>query len=53
MFKQHLQNLSGFQNSYLIFSLIVFMVFFAGVLWFIFKADKRYLKEMAEKPLEN
>lgn len=53
MFKQHIQNLSGIQNGYLIFSLIVFILFFVGVLWYVFKADKGYLKDMAEKPLEN
>lgn len=53
MFKQHIQNLTGvFHSGYLIFSLIVFMTFFLGVLVWVFKADKSYIKDMEKKPLE-
>ncbi len=50
MFKQHIQNMSGIQDGYLVFSLIVF---FIGIVWWTFTADKKYLKDMEEKPFEN
>lgn len=53
MFKQHIQNMTGIENGYLIFSLIVFFVFFVGVLWWTFTADKAYIKDMEDKPFEN
>ncbi len=53
MFKQHIQSMTGIQDGYLIFSLLVFMVFFAGVVWWLFKADKAYIKDMEQKPFEN
>ncbi|OYU97104.1 MAG: CcoQ/FixQ family Cbb3-type cytochrome c oxidase assembly chaperone [Bacteroidetes bacterium B1(2017)] len=53
MFKQHIQSMVGIESGYLIFSLIVFMTFFVGVLWWVFKADKNYIKDMGNKPFEN
>lgn len=54
MFKQHIQNLTGVVHSgYLIFSLILFMAFFIGVLWWLLKSDKEYFKDMEQKPFEN
>jgi cytochrome c oxidase cbb3-type subunit 4 len=53
MFKQHIQSMSGIQDGYLIFSLIVFFLFFVGVLWWTFTADKSYIKDMEDKPFEN
>jgi cytochrome c oxidase cbb3-type subunit IV len=53
MFKQHIQGLVGIHTGYLIFSLLLFMAFFLGVIWWLFKADKNYFKDMEQKPFEN
>jgi cbb3-type cytochrome oxidase subunit 3 len=53
MFKQHIQSMVGIESGYLIFSLIVFLSFFLGVLWWVVKADKKYIKDMEQKPFEN
>ncbi|MDP1727101.1 MAG: CcoQ/FixQ family Cbb3-type cytochrome c oxidase assembly chaperone [Bacteroidota bacterium] len=53
MFKQHIQNIPGIQSGYLIFSMLVFIVFFLGIIWWLFKADKAYIEDMKNKPFEN
>lgn len=53
MFKQHIQSMVGIESGYLIFSLVVFLSFFIGVLWYVLKADKDYIKDMEQKPFEN
>jgi cytochrome c oxidase cbb3-type subunit 4 len=50
--KQFLANVEGV-DGYLIFSLIVFMLFFIGLLWWVFKADKNYIQKMKNIPLDN
>lgn len=52
MFKQHITSMTGIENGYLIFSLVVFMAFFTGVLFWLLKADKTYIQDMGNKPLE-
>lgn len=51
MFKQHIQNVQG-MDGYLIFSMLVFIVFFLSVIVWLLKADKKYITEMKNKPLE-
>lgn len=51
MFKQHLKNVE-IMDGYLIFSLLVFMVFFIGVVVWLNKVDKKYISDMKNKPLE-
>ncbi|MEI6881273.1 MAG: CcoQ/FixQ family Cbb3-type cytochrome c oxidase assembly chaperone [Bacteroidota bacterium] len=49
--KQYLANVQGV-DGYLIFSMIVFMVFFIGLLFWVFKADKKYIDKMKNIPLD-
>lgn len=53
MFKQHIQSMVGIESGYLVFSLIVFLTFFMGVLWWVYRADKKYISDMKNKPFEN
>lgn len=50
--KQFLANVQGV-DGYLIFSLIVFFLFFVGLLWWVFTADKGYISKMKNIPLDN
>ncbi|MBP9187488.1 MAG: CcoQ/FixQ family Cbb3-type cytochrome c oxidase assembly chaperone [Bacteroidia bacterium] len=49
--KQFLGNVQGV-DGYLIFSLIVFLLFFIGLLWWVFTADKDYINKMKNIPLD-
>lgn len=49
--KQFLDHVTGMEG-YLIFSMIVFFSFFIGLLVWVFKADKKYIKEMENLPLD-
>ncbi len=51
MFNHYLQTIEGV-GIYPIFSLLVFFFFFMGMLFWMFKADKSYIKKMSELPLE-
>ncbi len=48
--KQYLANVQGV-DGYLIFSMIVFLSFFIGLLFWVFKADKKYIDKMKNIPL--
>jgi cytochrome c oxidase cbb3-type subunit 4 len=50
--KQFLANVQGV-DGYLIFSMIVFMLFFVGLLGWVFKADKQYINDMKNIPLDH
>ncbi len=50
MFKHFIQQLSGDEN-YLIFSLIVFFVFFLLVAVYLFFMKKDYIDEMSNMPI--
>ncbi len=52
MYKEVLQSIEGI-GIYPIISLLFFFVFFVGILVWYFRADKAYLKKMAELPLDN
>ncbi len=49
--RQFLNNVTGV-NSYLIFSMIVFMLFFIGLVIWVIKADKKYINKMKNLPLD-
>ncbi len=49
--KQFLANVQGV-DGYLIFSMIVFMLFFLGLIWWVIKADKGYVTKMKHLPLD-
>jgi cytochrome c oxidase cbb3-type subunit IV len=49
--KQFLANVQGV-DGYLIFSMVVFMLFFVGLLWWVFKTDKGYIHKMKNIPFD-
>ena len=51
MFKDYLQSIEGVE-VYAIISMIIFITFFIGILIWLFKVDKQYIKKMRELPLE-
>ncbi len=52
MIKDYLQAIENVA-IYPIISLIIFVLFFAAVLFWIFKLDKKYISRMENLPLEN
>lgn len=52
MIKDYLQTIENVA-VYPLFSLILFVLFFAAVLFWIFKLDKKYISRMENLPLEN
>lgn len=50
--KQFLANVQGV-DGYLIFSMVVFMLFFVGLLWWVLTADKNHIKQMKNIPFDN
>ncbi len=52
MYKETLNSVEGI-SIYPIISLIVFVLFFAAIIIWLFKADKSYIKKMENLPLEN
>lgn len=52
MYKEVLQSIEGI-GIYPVISMILFIVFFAIVLIWYFKADKKYLNKMSNLPLDN
>lgn len=51
MFKQFISNIPG-ADSYMIFSLITFMVFFTAVGIYMFFIDRKHIEEMKQLPFE-
>ena len=52
MYKEILQSIEGIE-IYPLISLFIFIALFAGIVWWIFKLDKSYVKEMETLPLGN
>ena len=52
MFKHYFEGIRGI-DIYPIFSLLVFFIFFVVMSIWIFKADRRLMEEMSNKPLES
>jgi cytochrome c oxidase cbb3-type subunit 4 len=50
MFKEVLQSIEGV-GFYTIVSMIIFILFFIGMTIWLFKVDKKYIKQMRELPL--
>jgi cbb3-type cytochrome oxidase subunit 3 len=50
-FRRYAETIAGV-NVYPKISLIIFFVFFIALLWFTFKADKKYIQEQANIPLD-
>jgi cytochrome c oxidase cbb3-type subunit 4 len=51
-FIHYLENISGI-SIYPLTSLFIFFLFFVGLLWFVLKTDKNYLKEIEQLPFDN
>ena len=52
MYKELLQSIEGIE-IYPIISLFIFLALFAGIVWWVLKLDKGYVKEMETLPLGN
>ena len=52
MVKEYLQSLEG-MTIYSIISLVMFVVFFAVIIMWTLKVDKKYIIKMENLPLEN
>jgi len=50
MFKEVLQSIEGIE-FYTIVSMIILILFFIGIVIWLFKVDKKYIKHMSELPL--
>lgn len=50
-FRRYAETIAGV-NVYPKISLIIFFVFFIALLWFTFRADKKYIEEQASIPLD-
>ena len=50
MFKEALQSIEGIE-FYTIVSMIILILFFIGIVIWLFKVDKKYIKHMSELPL--
>ena len=52
MYKDILQSIEGVE-FYAIAAMIIFILFFVGIIIWIVKVDKGYIKEMSELPLKD
>ena len=52
MFKHYFEQIQGIE-IWPIISLIIFFTFFVGLIWWVIKVDKGYLKEMENLPMKN
>jgi cbb3-type cytochrome oxidase subunit 3 len=50
MFKEVLQSIQGIE-FYTIASMLILILFFIGIVIWLFKVDKKYIKTMRELPL--
>jgi len=51
MFKEVLQSIEGIE-FYTIVSMMILILFFIGMIIWLFKVDKKYIKTMSELPLK-
>ncbi len=49
MFKHYFEQLDNFQ-IYPLISLTIFFAFFVGLIWWVVRADKNYIKTMEQMP---
>lgn len=52
MYKNVLQNINNIE-IWPIISFVIFFVFFLGLLWWVFKVDKKYIARMASLPIDD
>ena len=51
MYKDILQSISGIE-LYAIVAMVIFVLFFVGMMIWVIKVDKKYIKRMSELPIE-
>lgn len=49
--KGHMTSIDGIE-IFPIISLIIFVAFFVGVIWYLVKADKKKINELKQMPLD-
>ncbi|MDX1350141.1 MAG: CcoQ/FixQ family Cbb3-type cytochrome c oxidase assembly chaperone [Putridiphycobacter sp.] len=49
--KGHLTSIDGIE-IYPIISLVIFLAFFVGVIWYLVKTDKKTINELKQMPLD-
>lgn len=52
MFKEILKSVNGFEN-WSIITMLIFFLFFVGLLIYVWKIDKRFSNYMGSLPLDN
>jgi hypothetical protein len=52
MFKHYFEQLDNFQ-IYPLISLSIFFAFFVGLIWWVIRADKNYIKKMEQMPFDD
>jgi cytochrome c oxidase cbb3-type subunit IV len=52
MYKDILQNIDHVA-IWPVISFVIFFTFFILLLWYVFTADKNFIKEMSQKPLQD
>ncbi len=52
MFKHYFEQLDNFQ-IYPLISLSIFFLFFVGLIWWVVRADKNYIKKMEQMPFDD
>jgi len=50
--KGHMESIAGIEIFPLI-SFLIFFLFFVGLLWWVFKLDKKNISEISALPLDN
>lgn len=51
MYKNVLQSINNIEIWPLI-SFVIFFIFFLGLLWWVFKVDKKFIAKMASMPID-
>lgn len=49
--KGHMTSIDGIE-IYPIISLLIFFIFFIGLIWYIIRADKKTINELKQMPLD-
>jgi cytochrome c oxidase cbb3-type subunit IV len=52
MYKEILRSIENI-SIYPIISLLIFVAFFMGMFWWVFKVDKKYVEQMKQMPLKD
>ena len=52
MYKNVLQGIDNIA-IYPVISFVIFFLFFVGLLWYVFKADKNFVNRMSQMPMDD